>query len=108
MNNEYYRPCSGESRKIGSFSLFAEVFDAKTIHEATQASYHIGTGHRQFFPFDKYPNTTIVTDNAHHCLAGFCLFDKGVYVFRPAYESFMGKLVSTQRHTSSAAHRRKF
>lgn len=63
------------------FLLHEDVFSSEQVERMKKTSYHLGTGHRQFFGFDRYPETIIMTDNAHNCLAGLCMLDKGIFVF---------------------------
>lgn len=69
-----------EAFEIGDFLV--RMVAVGEIEEICRiATRTLGTEHRQLFHTDRYGNSRIATVNAHECLAGFCILDKGVYVF---------------------------
>jgi hypothetical protein len=82
-----------ESMGLETFSLTERPFVKSEIDALGGSSYRLGTGHRQYFSFERYPDVTIMLDNAHNCLVGLCLLHNGVFVFHdPPMKIYQARL----------------
>lgn len=78
---------------VEAFSLTERPFVKSEIEVLGESSYRLDIGHRQYFSFDRYPRARIMTDNAHNCLVGLCLLEKGIFVFHdPPMKIYDAKL----------------
>jgi hypothetical protein len=82
-----------ESEESEAFLLTERLFNRDEIDGLAGSCYRLGTGHRQYFSFERYPKATLVLDNAHNCLAGLCVLQRGVFVFHdPPMRIYHAKL----------------